>query len=112
MSEEMEKQILNHMIETSNTLGAIQSTLKSVEGQTKETNGKVKGLLQWKSNMEAVDKYKEKHPVVNNAENVVIRQAWYETSGGQKILIGIGLLISIIAAILALRGGVNVTGIS
>lgn len=80
--------------------------LGAVEKQVRVTNGQVKRNSEWISNQEAVETYKDKQLVVQNAEIVNIKTKWYETPEGRQIFLAVAGLITALAGVIALRGGI------
>ena len=80
--------------------------LGAVEKQVRKTNGRVATLETWKSKSDAVAEYKANQPVVQNAETVNIKTKWYETPEGRQIFLAVAGLITALAGVIALRGGI------
>lgn len=80
--------------------------LGAVEKQVKKTNGRVTTLETWKSKSDAIDEYKKSQPVVQNAETVNFKTRWYETLEGRQIFLAVAGLITALAGVIALRGGI------
>lgn len=82
----------------------VTTRLKAVEDQVKKTNGRVTALETFKTSLEAVDDYKAKQPIVNNAEKVEVKSVWW-SDGGQKLFLAAAAVLLAVSAYIAARGG-------
>lgn len=92
------------------SLGYIKAKLSNVEVQTNKTNGRVNLIEKWINDFKIrQDERKkieqERKPVIKNAENVTVNTQWYNTDGGQKLLLAVASIGTAVAVIITLNGG-------
>lgn len=101
--------ILNAVLQVESTLGNIEARMKTVEEQTKKTNGRVTKVEEWKNAIQAVDNYKKEQalvPVVKTESGDVIVQAQAKRLDAQtRVFLAIAGLIAAATVVLSAWGG-------
>lgn len=89
-------------------IAEVKTIALATKDQAEKTNGRLLLVEQWKSNIQAVEKYKAKNPTVNKADTVVVNPI-FSSEKVKTAIIGavaaVGLLVIAAADFLRARLG-------